>query len=168
MPKKKKQPRKATTKKRKPVPESAKVKVEQRTNEELLILAKDMVEDKIFYDAQLPPEFDFMLSQIFAPLAPSIQKELIDFNLIGMLYEYLDKNLKTEKESMPVFNTMNVIHKDDMPILHEMYQTAFAEKHGKGELDRLRQLEMDENEKVMNPPMEFPEEHVHGPECTHE
>ncbi len=132
-------------------------------------LAKDMVEGIIFYDAQLPPEFDFMRPQMFAPLQPSIEKELLDFTLIGMLYEYLDKNIKTEKEGLPVFNTMNIIHGDDMPKLHEMYQTAFAEKYGEGELERLRQLEMEENEKAMNPPpMEFPEEHVHGPDCNHE
>ncbi len=164
MPKKKKLPRKTATKKRKPVAESAKVKVEQRTNDELRKLAEDMVDDKIFYDGQLSQEAEFLLPQIFAPLGPSIRKELLDFNLIGMLYEYMDKNIKEEKESIPIFNTMNIVHIADMPILHELYQEMFSAKFGEGELHRLRQQEQDEIDKSLTET----EPHVHGPDCNHE
>lgn len=163
MPKKKKKPRKVT-KKRKPVPESAKVKVEQRTNDELRKLAKDMVDEKVFYDGQLPDQLDFLLPQIFAPLEPSITKELMDFNIIGMIYEYRDKNLKKDREGLPIFNTMNVVHTDDMPILSELYLEMFNAKFGEGELDRLREQEQDE----INKSLDGAEPHVHGPECTHE
>ncbi len=163
MPKKKKKDRKEPIKFKKPA-KVEKVLVEQRSDEDLLQLAKDMVDEKIFFDGQLPPEFDFMLMQIFAPLEPSLRKELIDFNDVGMIYEYLEKNIKEEKESMPMFNTMNMVHKEDMPKLHELYTEAFSDKHGEGELERLRALEAEENQKVMD---DTDEEHVHGPDCSH-
>jgi len=161
MPKKKKQPRKTTVKKKK-VAEDAIVKVEQRTNGELKVLAQDMVDEKVFYDGMLPQDMDFFLPQIFAPLEPAIRKELLDFNLIGMLYEYMDKNIKDDKESMPTFNTMNIVHLDDMETLHVFYQEMFAAKHGEGELERLRQQAEEEQEQAVAEP------HVHGPDCTHE
>lgn len=163
MPKKKKKDRKEPIKFKKPA-KVEKVIIEQRSDEDLLQLAKDMVDEKIFFDGQLPPEFDFMLMQIFAPLEPSLRKELIDFNDVGMIYEYLEKNIKDEKESMPMFNTMNMVHKADMPKLHELYTEAFSDKHGEGELERLRALEAEENQKVMD---DTEEEHVHGPDCSH-
>lgn len=165
MPKKKKKDRKEPIKFRKPAKKVEKVLVEQRSDENLLQLAQDMVEEKVFFDGQLPPEFDFMLMQIFAPLEPSLRKELINFDDVGMIYEYLEKNIKTEKESMPMFNTMNMVHREDMPKLHEMYSEAFSDKHGEGELERLRELEAEENQKIMDENDE--EEHVHGPNCNH-
>ena len=163
MPKKKKKVRKEPIKFKKPA-KVEKVPVEQRSEEDLLQLATDMVEEKIFFDGQLPPEFDFMLIQIFAPLEPALRKELINFDDVGMIYEYLEKNIKTEKESMPMFNTMNMVHKADMPRLHELYVEAFGDKHGEGELERLRALEAEENQQVMDG---TDEEHVHGPDCNH-
>lgn len=111
------------------------VPVEQRTDEELQALAKDMVDGKVFFDGQLPEEYESFIPLIFMPLTETMERELVDFKKVGMIFEYLDKRIPIEEgtnpeEQPPKFSSMNFVHVDDMEKLHGMFVAKHTEIHG--------------------------------------
>lgn len=92
--------------------ERSPIAVKSKTDEELYELARDIVELKVFTSSHVRTPKDLALT--FMPLGFMDKdgiKELQE--KVGMLYEYIGKAAPTCVNGMPMFFSMQLLHKDD-------------------------------------------------------
>ena len=97
------------------------IEIKSRTQDELVQLAKDMLAGKVFADSMLPDEMDALVYNIFLPLNKLMIDGGVDWNNVGMMYEYVDKSIEADKD-YPVFKTINLVHMVDMFRLEDIFK----------------------------------------------
>jgi len=94
-------------------------KLKRMKKEDLKQLACDMNKGLVFTDRQI--QQPHLMPVVFVPLVFMVgEKKWAD--QIGLVYEYLDKAGPRAINGMPMFMSMRVVPKEDVPILLEYVQ----------------------------------------------
>ncbi len=94
--------------------------IESKTREELIKIAKDLKEGKIFCDGHIPEGDERMITSIFMILALADTTELMA-SQPGMIYEYLSEAGPRAVNGYPIFMSMNVLNREDTAEVYGIY-----------------------------------------------
>ena len=78
-------------------------KVILKTKEELIVIAEDMIDQRIFSSNMLG-DYDFV-PVVFVPVGHLRNVPQEELSKVGMFYEYLDKAVFVMGPELPVFNS---------------------------------------------------------------
>jgi hypothetical protein len=106
------------------------LKIERRNDEELKELANDLVHGRIFCNLHLQGDDVKMLPKIFLPLSFGAISALSDEKQkqIGMLFEYVDKDVNEVDHAFPIFLTVQALHMDDMSKFMDYGRKDFSKR----------------------------------------
>jgi hypothetical protein len=93
------------------------------SEKELKQVAMDIVDKKIFHSEMLKDET--YLHAVFMPLL-FVKEEQINFDLVGLLYEYMDKATPRTINGLPTFSSANMLHREQVDKLQD-YINKFIE-----------------------------------------
>lgn len=100
----------------------------QYKDEELVQIAKDLLEGRIFTDRNLEPGDARMLGSIFLPLAlmDEAQAKKMMADRVSMVFEYLNKAGPRGINGYPFFTSCRVMNCSDFEKFAEIYNKAVA------------------------------------------
>ncbi len=87
--------------------------------QEIDCLAKDIVNEKVFTEEDIADIQD--LGRVFLPINLGLFATAGKYVLenIGLIYEYTDRMSSRQIDGYPIFKSMNILHKDNIPELIE-------------------------------------------------
>ena len=108
------------------------IKIESRNRAELEQIAKDISAGKLWHSSMLPDGLESLVFSIFLPLEQAYLEGLLDWEKIGIIYEYVDNAIKWNG-NYPLFKTCNIITQADcaliQQIVHELKLTPPHASH---------------------------------------
>lgn len=115
--------------------------VSKARREELVQVARDYINQKIFSDRHIGPNDQNLAMNIFLPFALMEKKDADRLHKRGvaMIYEYLDKAGSRSINGYPMFMSFRLIYKDEWPIFYEAYQKIDAvAKEAKAKVEEIK------------------------------
>lgn len=80
------------------------------TDEELKILAKDMVEGRVFSSDHIPEEQASLLPSIFMVLGLMNKEQREGLKGVALVYEYIEKAVPSIINGYPCFSSLRTVH----------------------------------------------------------
>jgi hypothetical protein len=99
----------------------------RRSETELRQLALDIMEGKVFHDRMIEKEDGEMIRSIFLPLSLA----LIPVEAVqtwGLTYQYFTEAGERGVNGYPVFMSVKIVHREDMPFLSKLTEEIKARR----------------------------------------